>query len=102
NAVSASERPGHRSRVPNSFRSLSCDFCRVRARWVDAAVYRTLLTWAFPPVTAPSGVTGGLQSGLLGYLLSMRPSGETEPFTAATIDEWYKKATVACAPFLYP
>ena len=32
----------------------------------------------------------------------MPPSGETEPFTAVKIDEWYKKATAACAPFLYP
>jgi hypothetical protein len=32
----------------------------------------------------------------------MPPSGETEPLAAANLDEWYKKATVACAPFLYP
>jgi len=31
----------------------------------------------------------------------MSPSGETEPFAAVNIDEWYKKATGACAPFLY-
>jgi hypothetical protein len=32
----------------------------------------------------------------------MAPPGEMEQRSAVNIDQWYKKATAACAPFLYP
>lgn len=32
----------------------------------------------------------------------MSPDRETERATADAIDQWYKRATSACAPFLFP
>ncbi len=32
----------------------------------------------------------------------MSPDRETEPVSAAAVDQWYRRATSACAPFLFP
>jgi hypothetical protein len=32
----------------------------------------------------------------------MPPTGENEETVATRVDQWYKRAATACAPFLYP